>query len=101
FRSLTAYCETYLGMTRDQALKRCQVVRLLWFSPKLFELFRDGQIQLAHLNLIAPRWTVRDSEKILAFVPGKSKRELKVFLDSLVDRHGRGTDAPGHRHQGH
>ena len=78
------YCRRHLGMTKNQAWKRSQAVRVIQFFPKLLEFLRDGETTLTNVSLLSSQMTQANEASILQFLPNRSKRELEYFLKAIT-----------------
>jgi len=84
FPNLASYCQEVFGLSEDAAWKRSQVARTAIFFPEIMDLLKEGKTHITHLALIAPQITEANSDKILNFLPGASKRDLKLFLHNIM-----------------
>ncbi len=83
YHSLADYCAGELELSIDGALKRSQAANVITFHPEFLDLLRDGKTYVSHLSLIAPHVTQANKGILLEYMPGRSKRDLKLFLSQL------------------
>ncbi len=83
YASLADYCALVLGMSEDQAWKRSQAVDTITSHPWALEMLKSGDTKLSQLAMIKPKITKANEEIIKDFIPGKSKAEVKAFLETV------------------
>ncbi len=72
-----------IGLTPETYWKRAQVARSFDRFPMLKELVLEGKTYVSHVSMVAGKLTEANYEKILATIPGKSRREIQLFLSRL------------------
>ena len=77
------FCEKALGLSKDAAWKRSQVVNVVIFFPCLLEMLKEGKTHMSHIAMLAPKVTHANADKIIGFLPGKSRRDLEFFLSTI------------------
>ena len=76
-----------LGLSKDQYYTRAMAARVMGRFPEYKESYRNGEVGLSALAMVAPKITDANQAVILEHIRGKTKRQTRCFL-SKVDCHG-------------
>ena len=73
-----------LGLTADQFSKRLQAARVVQRFPEFLTMLEKAETHIAHLALVAAKITDANRNVIAGEIPGKSKRDVELFLSRIT-----------------
>jgi 5-methylcytosine-specific restriction endonuclease McrA len=83
YSSMFAFCTARLRLSESAAYARIEAARVAVRFPLVFELLRDGSINLTTVSLLAPHLTEKNHEAVLRAAIHGSKREVEVQIAAL------------------
>ena len=74
------YCVHVLEMSEDVAFKRIRAARAARKFPVIFHAIADGRVHLAAVVLLAPHFTARNVDELLAAATHKTKAVVELLV---------------------
>lgn len=88
YPSMHAYSVAEFGLTEDAAFTRITVARTARQFPELFDLLKNGRLNLTAVRTLAPHFTASNVGELCAAALGKSGSELDRMLAQRFTRAG-------------
>ena len=79
-RSTIAWCIVELGLSEDEASRRCRAARFGRRFPVLFEALADGRLHLSAVNLIGPHLTGATVEEWVALATHRTNAGIRELI---------------------
>jgi 5-methylcytosine-specific restriction endonuclease McrA len=83
YSSMFAFCTARLRLSESAAYARIEAARVAVRLPLVFELLRDGSINLTTVSLLAPHLTEENHEAVLRAAIHRSKRDVEIQRAAL------------------
>jgi 5-methylcytosine-specific restriction endonuclease McrA len=83
YSNFAVFCEEKLGISKNQAWKRCQAAMITRAYPSVREMLEKGETTVSCVAMLCPKITQANEKAIIEGIRGKNNKEAQFFLSTI------------------